>query len=53
VRDADVKSRLINTVLGLVQDDKLVHELETNISKINNTQAGETIAAQILKTIKK
>jgi UDP-N-acetylglucosamine--N-acetylmuramyl-(pentapeptide) pyrophosphoryl-undecaprenol N-acetylglucosamine transferase len=53
VRDADVKSKLINTVLGLVQDDKLVHELETNISKINNTQAGETIAAQILKTIKK
>jgi UDP-N-acetylglucosamine--N-acetylmuramyl-(pentapeptide) pyrophosphoryl-undecaprenol N-acetylglucosamine transferase len=53
VRDADVKSKLINTVLGLVQDDKLVHELETNISKINNTQAGETIAGQILKTIKK
>jgi UDP-N-acetylglucosamine--N-acetylmuramyl-(pentapeptide) pyrophosphoryl-undecaprenol N-acetylglucosamine transferase len=53
VRDADVKSKLMNTVLALVQDDKLVRELETNISKISNTQAGETIADQILKTIKK
>ena len=53
VRDADVKTKLIDTVLGLVQDEKLIHQLETNISKMKNTQADETIAGEILKTLKK
>ena len=53
VRDADVKTKLINTVLELVQDEKLIHQLETNILKMSNTQADETIANEILKTIKK
>ena len=53
VRDADVKTKLIDTVLQLVQDEKLIHQLETNISKMANTYADETIANEILKTIKK
>ncbi|MEP6948407.1 MAG: undecaprenyldiphospho-muramoylpentapeptide beta-N-acetylglucosaminyltransferase [Ginsengibacter sp.] len=52
VRDADVKTNLIGTVIELVQDEKLIRELETNISKMSNTQADETIANEILKTIK-
>jgi UDP-N-acetylglucosamine--N-acetylmuramyl-(pentapeptide) pyrophosphoryl-undecaprenol N-acetylglucosamine transferase len=52
VRDADIKTKLIGTVVELVQDEKLVHQLETNISKMSNTQADETIAEQILKIIK-
>jgi UDP-N-acetylglucosamine--N-acetylmuramyl-(pentapeptide) pyrophosphoryl-undecaprenol N-acetylglucosamine transferase len=52
VRDSDVKTKLIGTVLELVQDEKLIHQLETNISKMSNTRADETIAKEILKTIK-
>jgi UDP-N-acetylglucosamine--N-acetylmuramyl-(pentapeptide) pyrophosphoryl-undecaprenol N-acetylglucosamine transferase len=53
VRDADVKTKLIDTVVELVLDEKLIHQLEANISKMSNTQADETIANEILKTIKK
>jgi UDP-N-acetylglucosamine--N-acetylmuramyl-(pentapeptide) pyrophosphoryl-undecaprenol N-acetylglucosamine transferase len=53
VRDADVKTKLMDTVLGLVQDEKLIQQLETNVSKMRNTQADEIIAGEILKTIKK
>lgn len=53
IRDADVKTKLIDTILGLIQDEKLIRRLETNISKMSNTQADETIVNEILKTIKK
>ena len=33
VRDADVKTKLMDTILELVQDEKLIHQLETNIQK--------------------
>ena len=52
VRDADVKTKLIDTVLDLVKDEELIHQLETNISNMSNTQADESIAAEILKAIK-
>jgi len=52
VRDADVKTKLIDTVLDLVKDEELIHQLETNISNLSNTQADESIAAEILKDIK-
>jgi UDP-N-acetylglucosamine--N-acetylmuramyl-(pentapeptide) pyrophosphoryl-undecaprenol N-acetylglucosamine transferase len=52
VRDADVKTKLIDTILELVQDDKLIHQLETNIKKKDNQQADETIAREILEIIK-
>lgn len=53
IRDADVNTKLMNTLLELVQDEKRIHELETNILKMSNTHADETIANEILKTIKK
>lgn len=53
IRDADVKTKLMDTLLELIDDENQIHELETNISKTGNTQADETIANEILKTIKK
>ncbi len=53
IRDADVKTKLMDTLLELVQDEKRIHELETNILKMSNTHADETVANEILKTIKK
>jgi UDP-N-acetylglucosamine--N-acetylmuramyl-(pentapeptide) pyrophosphoryl-undecaprenol N-acetylglucosamine transferase len=53
VRDADVQTRLMDTILGLIHDDKKINELETNILKMSNIHADETIANEILKTIKK
>jgi UDP-N-acetylglucosamine--N-acetylmuramyl-(pentapeptide) pyrophosphoryl-undecaprenol N-acetylglucosamine transferase len=53
VRDADVKTKLIDTVLALVNDEKLVSQLETNILKMGITNADEAIANEILNTIKK
>ena len=52
IRDEEVKTKLISTLLNLVHDDKQIHELETNISKMGNTEADKTIANEILKTIK-
>ena len=53
VRDADVQTRLMDTILGLIHDDKKINELEINILKMSNTQADETIANEIFTTIKK
>ena len=53
IRDADVKTKLMDTLLELVQDEKRIYELETNILKMSNTHADETVANEILKTIKK
>jgi UDP-N-acetylglucosamine--N-acetylmuramyl-(pentapeptide) pyrophosphoryl-undecaprenol N-acetylglucosamine transferase len=52
VRDADVKTKLIGTVVELMQDENLIHQMETNITKMGNTQADETIAKEIFKIIK-
>ena len=53
IRDTDVKTKLMDTLLELVQDEKRIHELEINILKMSNIHADETIANEILKTIKK
>jgi UDP-N-acetylglucosamine--N-acetylmuramyl-(pentapeptide) pyrophosphoryl-undecaprenol N-acetylglucosamine transferase len=53
VRDADVQLHLMNTLLELVNDEKKIHELEINISKMGNTTADEMIADEILKALKK
>jgi hypothetical protein len=48
-----VQKHLMNTLLDLVNDEKKIHELEANILKTGNANADETIANEILKTIKK
>ena len=53
VRDADVQLHLMKTLLELVNDEKKIHELEINISKMGNTTADEMIADEILKALKK
>jgi len=52
IRDADVETKLIDTILELVKDEKKIKELEVNILKNGNTKADEIIATEILKTIK-
>ena len=53
VRDADVQKHLMDTLIDLVKDEKKIHELETNILKTGNANPDETIANEILRTIKK
>lgn len=53
VLDMEVKTKLIPALLGLVKNEKLIEELENNISKLSNTNADEIIALEILKKIKK
>jgi len=53
VLDGEVKTKLIPALLGLVKNEKLIEELENNISKLSNTNADEIIAQEILKKIKK
>lgn len=53
VLDAEVKTKLIPVLLDLVKNEKLIEELENNISKMSNTNADETIALEILKTLNK
>ena len=53
VLDGEVKTKLIPALLGLVKNEKLIEELENNISKLSNTNADEIIAQEIFKKIKK
>jgi len=53
VPDAKVKSDLFLCLLQLVNDEKQMEELKTNISKLRNTDAGKVIATAILNTINK
>ena len=52
IKDSEVKTKLIDTILQLLKNDSLALELRTNISKMSNTQADEKIAEEILKHIK-
>ena len=51
VPDAEVKSELFVCLLHLINDEKLMKELENNISKMSNANADEVIAEAILKTL--
>ena len=51
VPDAEVKTRLMPTLLDLVKDEKKIESFENNISKMGNSDADETIAGEILKSI--
>ena len=51
VTDAEVKTKLMPVLLDLVKDEKKMEAMENNISKIGHNDAGERIAAEILKNI--
>ena len=52
VKDEDVKTKLFETILGLLNNETLMTELKDNIIALSNTNADEIIAAEILKQIK-
>ncbi|MDQ6843380.1 MAG: undecaprenyldiphospho-muramoylpentapeptide beta-N-acetylglucosaminyltransferase [Bacteroidota bacterium] len=52
VPDAEVKTKLISSILDLVKDADKLKTLESNIAKMGNTKADEMIALEILKSIK-
>lgn len=52
VKDEDVKTKLFETILGLLNNEGLMTELKDNIVTLSNTNADEIIAAEILKQIK-
>jgi UDP-N-acetylglucosamine--N-acetylmuramyl-(pentapeptide) pyrophosphoryl-undecaprenol N-acetylglucosamine transferase len=51
VPDAEVKTKLMPVLLDLVKDEKKMEAMENNISKMGHNDAGERIAAEILKNI--
>jgi UDP-N-acetylglucosamine--N-acetylmuramyl-(pentapeptide) pyrophosphoryl-undecaprenol N-acetylglucosamine transferase len=53
VPDSKVKSDLFPCLLELVNNEKQMEELKTNISKLGNTNADTIIATEILNTINK
>lgn len=52
IKDSEIKTKLIDTILHLLKNDSLALELRRNISKLGNTHADERIAEEILKHIK-
>ena len=48
-----MKSKLVDTILQLLNNNTLSLELRENISKLANTDADKKIAEEILKYIKK
>ncbi len=52
LRDEDVKTNLMTSLLDLASDGEKMEMLESNIAKMGNSNADEIIAKQILKNIK-
>lgn len=53
IRDEEVKTKLMEVLLALLKDEKLMNTMQTNIRLMANTNANEMIAVEILETIKK
>jgi len=51
IKDSEVKSKLMNTILQLLNNNTLSLEMRENISKLANTGADKKIAEEILKYI--
>ncbi|HVU99267.1 MAG TPA: undecaprenyldiphospho-muramoylpentapeptide beta-N-acetylglucosaminyltransferase [Puia sp.] len=52
VKDSEAKEKLVDTVLALAKDKARQSELSSNIGRLAITDAGDRIAAEILKAIK-
>ena len=52
VKDSEAKQKLVDTVLALAGDKDQQNELSTNIGRLAVTDAGDRIAAEIMKAIK-
>ena len=51
VRDAEVRTKLIPAILGLVKDEEEIKKIENNLSQFSKTQVDETIAREILNAL--
>jgi UDP-N-acetylglucosamine--N-acetylmuramyl-(pentapeptide) pyrophosphoryl-undecaprenol N-acetylglucosamine transferase len=51
VRDAELKSKLIPAILGLVKDEDRIKKIENNLSQISKTHVDETIAREVLNSL--
>ncbi len=51
VKDSDATEKLVPAIIGLAKDEQLQTELKLHISKLAVTNADETIAKEILKSI--
>lgn len=51
VRDAEVRNKLIPTILDLVKNQEEIERIERNLSQISKTHVGETIAREILNSL--
>ena len=49
VRDADAADQLVKTALELIQDDKRLAELHTNILRLAQTDSAKRIAEEVIK----
>jgi UDP-N-acetylglucosamine--N-acetylmuramyl-(pentapeptide) pyrophosphoryl-undecaprenol N-acetylglucosamine transferase len=52
VKDSEAKEKLVDTVLALAKDKEKQAELSANIGRLAVTDAGDRIAAEILKAIR-
>ncbi|MDQ6757860.1 MAG: undecaprenyldiphospho-muramoylpentapeptide beta-N-acetylglucosaminyltransferase [Bacteroidota bacterium] len=52
IDDSEVESKLMKTILKLINDENKMNEIKENIGNMANTNADELIADEILKTIK-
>jgi UDP-N-acetylglucosamine--N-acetylmuramyl-(pentapeptide) pyrophosphoryl-undecaprenol N-acetylglucosamine transferase len=52
VKDNEAKDKLVSTVINLAKDEALQQQLKQNIIPLAITNADETIAKEILNTIK-
>ncbi|MDQ6762958.1 MAG: UDP-N-acetylglucosamine--N-acetylmuramyl-(pentapeptide) pyrophosphoryl-undecaprenol N-acetylglucosamine transferase, partial [Bacteroidota bacterium] len=53
IRDEEVKEKLMGVLLALLNDEKLMNTMQTNISQMANNNADEVIASEMLKMVSK
>ena len=53
VRDADAAAQLVPTAIELIQDDKRLERLHTNVLKLAQTDSAKRIAKEVIRLAKK
>ena len=53
VRDADAAEQLVSTALALIQDDKQLQKLHTNVLQLAQRDSAKRIAEEVIRIAKK
>jgi UDP-N-acetylglucosamine--N-acetylmuramyl-(pentapeptide) pyrophosphoryl-undecaprenol N-acetylglucosamine transferase len=53
VKDAEAEEKLVDTILGLLQNETLCKEIRANIKQMGKPNAAESIVDEILKLVRK